>query len=572
MSGNAVLTTAMQLDVTTLHALETTTTRQQGWWRSDSASARQGEAAFKEALYRLGKPVSVIAVDDGLAVSNEGTVVMGDGSEAGAHPLMAYAPRLRPEDLGDPVFKQTYSLKYAYVAGAMANGITSVRMVEEMGRAGMMGFFGAGGLPPERIQEAILALKERLGEAHPYGFNLIHSPNDPELETAVVDLYLKHGIGRISASAYLNLTLPLVHYRVKGIHEDPQGRVICPNQVIAKVSRVEVARRFLSPPPEKLLTELVRTGKITRSEADLARRIPMAQDLTAEADSGGHTDNQPALSLLPSIIALRNRLQEEHHFHRFPRIGLAGGIATPESTVAAFAMGAAYVLTGSVNQACVEAGTSEKVRCMLTDACQADVAMAPAADMFEMGVKVQVLKRGTMFPLRAAKLYDLYRAHDRYESIPPQQRTVLERDFFQRSFDEEWTDTKAFFTRRDPAQIERAETDPKHKMALVFRSYLGRSSVWAVSGDPGRVLDYQIWCGPSLGAFNEWVRGSFMASPENRTTVAVALNLLFGASVATRAGWLRNQGVVLPPAVDQYRPLTPDEMTRYLNGSRQGGL
>ena len=68
-------------------------------------------------------------------------------------------------------------------------------------------------------------------------------------------------------------------------------------------------------------------------------------------------------------------------------------------------MGAAYVVTGSVNQACVESGTSPAVRQMLAEAEQADVAMAPAADMFEMGVKVQVLKRGTMFAMRAAKLY-----------------------------------------------------------------------------------------------------------------------------------------------------------------------
>ena len=510
--------------------------------------------------------MSIVDMDGTPAVSNDGAAILGNGAGDG-HPLLAHVPPLRPENLGDPVFKQAHSLKYAYVAGAMANGITSVRMVEEMGRAGMIGFFGAGGLPPEKIEAAIRALKERLGDRHPFGFNLIHSPNDPDLEWAAVDLYLKHGVNRISASAYLNLTLPLVYYRVKGIYEDPRGRVICPNTVIAKVSRTEVARRFLAPPPEKLLMELVRTGKITPAEAGLARRIPVAEDLTAEADSGGHTDNQPALSLLPSMIALRNRLQEEHRFHRFPRIGLAGGIATPESTAAAFAMGAAYVLTGSINQSCVEAGTSDKVRCMLTEACQADITMAPAADMFEMGVKVQVLKRGTMFPLRAAKLYDLYRAYDRYEAIPREQRTALERDFFQRGFDAEWAATREFFSRRDPAQIERAEKDPKHKMALVFRSYLGRSSVWAVSGDPGRVIDYQIWCGPSLGAFNEWVRGSFLEPPENRRTVTVALNLLFGAAVATRAAGLRNQGAAPPPAADQYRPLTMDEMARRLDGA-----
>ena len=44
--------------------------------------------------------------------------------------------------------------------------------------------------------------------------------------------------------------------------------------------------------------------------------------------------------------------------------------------------------------------------------------MAPSADMFEMGVDVQVLKRGTMFAGRAKRLYELYRAHESIESIP----------------------------------------------------------------------------------------------------------------------------------------------------------
>ena len=55
-------------------------------------------------------------------------------------------------------------------------------------------------------------------------------------------------------------------------------------------------------------------------------------------------------------------------------------------------------------QACVESGSCEVVRRLLAQVEQADTAMAPAADMVEMGVKVQVLKRGTMFPMRAAKL------------------------------------------------------------------------------------------------------------------------------------------------------------------------
>src|SRR5690606_4321607 len=133
---------------------------------------------------------------------------------------------------------------------------------------------------------------------------------------------------------------------------------------------------------------------------------------TVEADSGGHTDNRPALTLFPGMVALRDAIQSAHGYADPPRLGLAGGIATPDSVAAAFSMGAAYVLTGSINQACVEAGTAETVRRMLAEAGQADVIMAPAADMFEMGVKLQVLKRGTMFAMRARKLYELYRAHE----------------------------------------------------------------------------------------------------------------------------------------------------------------
>jgi trans-AT polyketide synthase/acyltransferase/oxidoreductase domain-containing protein len=270
---------------------------------------------------------------------------------------------------------------------------------------------------------------------------------------------------------------------------------------------------------------------------------------------------------LPTIIALRDELAEKYKYKRPLCVGLGGGIATPASAAAAFSMGAAYILTGSINQACVEAGTSEAVRQMLAEARQADVTMAPAADMFEMGVKVQVLKRGTMFPFRAAKLYDFYCRYDRLANIPEIQRKMLEKDFFQCSLKDEWENTKNFFVKNDPNQIIRAEKDPKHKMALVFRSYLGRSSNWAITGDLSRKIDYQIWCGPAIGAFNEWVKGSFLEKYENRETVTVAMNLLFGAAVATRSNWLRSQKIALPNNVGQISPMKLSEILELLENN-----
>src|SRR5258708_18246433 len=131
-----------------------------------------------------------------------------------------------------------------------------------MSRAGMLGLFGSAGLSPERVEAAIDRITRNLGDRR-FGFNLSHSPNEPALENAVVDLYLRRGIRLVEASAYLDLTLPVIRYRVHGIHADPSGRVVTPNRVIVNVSRVEVASNFFAPPPERHLQELVRQRPIT---------------------------------------------------------------------------------------------------------------------------------------------------------------------------------------------------------------------------------------------------------------------------------------------------------------------
>ena len=472
-------------------------------------------------------------------------------------------PALKPEFLGDESFRADHRLRYAYVAGAMANGIASTRLVAEMARAGMLSFFGAAGLSLARIESAIDELARAIPDA-PYGFNLIHSPNEPELEAGVVDLYLRRGIRLVEASAYLRLTLPVVRYRVSGIKRDAEGHIVTPNRIIAKVSRVEVATQFFSPPPQAFLDELVHTAEITPGQALLAASIPMAQDLTAEADSGGHTDNRPLVTLLPTLLALRDRMQAQFGYEQPLRVGAAGGLSTPAGLAAAFAMGAAYVLTGSVNQACIESGSSEAVRRMLAQAEQADIAMAPAADMFEMGVRVQVLKRGTMFPMRAAKLYDLYRANPGLEALPEADKAFIEKQLLRATLDESWRGTREYFLARDPGQVERAERDPKHRMALVFRSYLGLSSRWANAGEPSRMMDYQVWCGPAMGAFNEWTHGTFLEKPENRRVVVVAQNLIYGAAMQLRQQYLRAQGIQLPAGSGAAQPLEPDALREVL--------
>jgi len=460
-------------------------------------------------------------------------------------------PPLAPDQLGAGSFRADHGVRYAYAAGAMAGGICSAEIVLAMGAAGMIGYFGSGGLPVEAVETAL----RRIGsESHgrPFGFNLLHNPAEPAVESRTVDLYLEHGVRDVDASAFMGLTPSVVRYRLHGIHEK-DGRIVVPNRLCAKVSRPEVAEPFMRPAPEKLLAELVAAGTITAAQAALAKNIPIAEDVTAEADSGGHTDRRPLPVIIPIFRRLADRVSAEQGYRTRIRVGAAGGIGDPWSMAAAYQLGADYVMTGSVNQCTPEAATSAEVKEMLAQAGYADVTEGPAPDMFEIGAQVQVLARGTMYAQRAARLYELYRAYDGLEAIPAADRQKVEKQIFQRPLDEVWAETEAYWRQRDPREVERAAKEPRHRMALTFRWYLGMSSRWARIGEASRKRDYQVWCGPAMGLFNDWVRGTALEPVAARGVVTVAEALLRGACGALRVQAARTAGIPLPPAADLIR-------------------
>lgn len=501
-------------------------------------------AGIYQALSILEQPCYVVRTASGVGMMNV--------RPADDRSVVAAVGPLPPEQLGSRQFLAHHGVRYAYHGGAMAGGIASEDFVIALAKAGCLASFGAAGLLPERVEAALRRFAAEIPNL-PYAANLIHSPSEEALERRAVDLFLQYGVRCVEASAFMDLTPHIVRYRLAGLRRDQQGRVVATNRVIAKVSRSEVAARFMHPAPAALVASLLAAGQITQEQAELAALVPLADDITVEADSGGHTDRRPLPALFPAILRQRDAVARELGYP--VRIGAAGGIGTPQAAAAAFTMGADYIVTGSVNQSCLEAGTSEAARRLLAKAGIADCEMAPAADMFELGVELQVLKSGTLFPMRAKRLYEIYRGYPSLDALPANERERLEKQILGRPTDEIWADVVEYFTRRDPAQLERAADDPKRRMALIFRWYLGMASRWAVTGEAGRVADYQIWCGPAMGSFNEWVRGSYLAATENRRVADVATHLLRGAAFTTRVHQLTLAGVRLSSACTDYRPL-----------------
>lgn len=435
--------------------------------------------------------------------------------------IMPPAPdsEIKVESLGCSEFKNDYNLKYPYVAGAMANGIASKEMVIKMARAGMLSYFGTGGMALSDIERAILSIQDELRDEATYGMNLLSGP----MENETVDLYLKHGVGNIEASAFMQMTPALVKFRLKGLKRDPAGSVRISNRIMGKLSRPEVAAVFLSPPPDTIVKKLLQEGAVTNEEAELAKNIPMADDICVESDSGGHTDMGVSTALLPTIIKLASDMMEKYRYPKKIRVGAAGGIGTPEAAASAFILGADFILTGSINQCTVEAGTSDVVKGMLQDINVQDTDYAPAGDMFEMGSKVQVLKRGVFFPARANKLYELYRHYDCLEDIDEKTRKQLQERYFKRSFDDIYEDCKKFFPAKE---IERSERNPKQKMAFVFRWYFGYSSRLALQGFDENRVDFQVHCGPALGSFNQWIKGTGLEKWQNRHVDQIAEKIM----------------------------------------------
>lgn len=441
--------------------------------------------------------------------------------------MTSNAIRLSPAVLGSKGFREAYRTKYAYLAGAMYRGIASKELVIRMGKANLFAFFGSAGMSPGEVEQHLVAIKQALSNNEAFGMNLLTDLDRPQAEMDMVKLYARYGVRYVEAAAYMHITPALVWFRLQGLRAGADGRLISEHRILAKVSRPEVAALFMAPAPEKIVRLLLEEGQITPEQAQWAARIPVATEICVEADSGGHTDCGIPTVLFPAIKRLRDDALRQYGGDVTLYVGQAGGIGSPEAAAAAYIMGADFILTGSINQCSVESGTSETTKNMLQEMNVQDTDYAPAGDMFELGAKVQVLKRGVFFPARANKLYSLYMQYNGLHEIPPNVQQQLQERYFKRSFEQIWEDNKLYLASTGRQhEIQALEASPKQKMARIFKWYFAHTTRLAFAGDDEHRVDFQVHTGPSLGAFNQWVRGSEIESWRNRHVDDIAERLM----------------------------------------------
>jgi trans-AT polyketide synthase, acyltransferase and oxidoreductase domains len=442
--------------------------------------------------------------------------------------------------LGSKDFRRAFGLKYAYLTGAMYRGIASKELVVRIGQAKLLGYFGTAGLPLPEVEAAIRYIQQHLKDGEAYGMNLLSDLENPQAEMDTVALFMRHGVRHIEAAAYMQMTPALVWFRLKGLRRGPDGRLICDHHVLGKVSRPEVATLFMSPPPEKIVRQLLDEGRITREQAEWAPRVAVSNMICVEADSGGHTDRAIPTVIFPPMLLLRDQLAKRYNGELPIYMGLAGGIGSPQAAAAAFVMGADFILTGSINQCTVEGATSDAVKNLLQEVNVQDTDYAPAGDMFELGAQVQVLKRGVFFPARANKLYGLYQQYGSLNEIPANLQKQLQERYFKRSFEQIWNDVRNYLAAagRHP-EIQAIEANPKQKMARIFKWYFAYSTRIALAGDEDNRVDFQVHTGPAMGACNQWLKGTEIESWRARHVDDLAERLMVGAAATLEQAYAR---------------------------------
>ncbi len=91
------------------------------WWTPGDCPPSVDATEWAVQLHDLSAPMVIV---DGPAIARGGSWASGV-RPVDARRVIATVPRVMPEQLGDPCFRADHRLRYAYVAGAMANGIAS---------------------------------------------------------------------------------------------------------------------------------------------------------------------------------------------------------------------------------------------------------------------------------------------------------------------------------------------------------------------------------------------------------------------------------------------------------------
>ena len=441
-------------------------------WVDASRQVRESAHIIEDGASRVGVGI--------------GGEVVGDRRAVNGYPsfrVLGTLPPLYPEWLGDRAFGEAHGVRFPYVAGEMANGIaTTAAGGRRWRRAGCSGSSARPGSTPERVEAGVdeIAARARTGGAH-----LGREPHplartSPSSRRRSPSCTSRAACGASTASAFMGLTPASCATRATGFDADA-GRAHRAHA--PRVREGLAARGGAAVPVARAAADARSTcsprGQLTRDEADAGRgtcrspRTSPSRPTPAATPTTGRSAR-----CCPIILALRDELAAQHGYARAdPRSARRAGSARRTRVAAAFALGAAYVLTGSVNQARVESGLSRRTASRCSPQAEHRRRDHGAGRRHvRAGVKVQVLQaRHDVRGARARSCTSSTATYAVLEAMPPRTRARSSRSEMlrRRASTRSGRRRERSVAARDPRELDARRARPEAPMALVFRWYLG---------------------------------------------------------------------------------------------------
>ena len=427
--------------------------------------------------------------------------------------------------LGNQDFERTLNLKFPYVCGSMYYGIASPEMIIRLAKAGMLGFIGTSICNIESIKRDINIIKNKL-DGEVFGLGVTYNQNVNE-ENSIYNLILSEDIKIIEISDYMSITKNLIKYRVKGMQKSNYSNVMQPHHVMAKVSRIEMAELFLKPAPSDIIEALLEAGEITQNEAECAACVPVADFVSITSENDIHISSVPNFMLLSEIKKLSREIQKEYLFSKCSYIGIAGGIGNPDVIALSFLLGADYVVSGSINQCCKQANISDITKNILATVDIHDCEYVPDLKNMELGIKMNVVRKGLLFPARANKLFDLYKRYNAIDEIEADVIHSIETRIFKKNINTFSKESEKFFSE---SELKTFNTNPKSKLLHIIKCYYQVALHDAIEGNENNKINFLIKCNPTMGFFNRWAKGKSIENWIDRDVDKIGIMMLEEAS------------------------------------------
>lgn len=427
------------------------------------------------------------------------------------------------QSLGSGAFRARYRLRLAYLAGS-SRGAGSVETALRLAGAGLMGVLGGSGLSPEQVAARLLETRRQLPSGAPLALALLHSPENPELEMALALTATENEVDVLEVSGFLQPRLSLLMFRFAGCAERGEPRL-----VLARVARPDVASELVAPPSSHLLEMGLREGLLSPEDARVAVHWPLVSELCADPEGGGLTGSSSWAVLLPCLKAEATRARQRHGFSGEIFVGACGGMGSPEALAAAFFLGADFVMTTGINSCTPQSPLCPEARDLLAKVGVGDTTYAPAWETFELGGRMEVVRRGTLFAARAHKLQDIYRRGESLEALSESDRKWLEKHLLRTSIAEAWSRVQNELASVLPQALAAAADSPRLRLSLLCKWYLW-SSLRAAHGSATPSSDFAIPCDSEMGALNEWLKGTPLQPWSERHVDVLAQRLMTAAA------------------------------------------